>query len=431
MRGSCVVATRVNPAVTLTLGIVLTPFAGNRPQLGVPGLLSPDRLLITATVLICVLRSVTGRGEPLPPLRPVHILLALAAAYATGSALVAQTAFIKAPLLKLVEAYGYLPFVTFYLAPIIYATERARRWLLIALIALGAYLGITTLLETTGPSALVLPSYINNPAYGIHFGRGRGPFVDAVANGFGLYSCALAAFVAVTRWRGISRLVALAVAALCIVGTLLTLERSVWIGVGVSSLVVLLAVRQLRRIALPVIVGAVLVLGLAVVLIPGLSERITVRANDRLSVWDRQNLTTAAVNMIAAHPLTGVGWARFQQTSGPYFQQNASFPLSATGLDIHNYFLSYAAELGIPGALLWSIAVLVAAVETMLIRGPPELDPWRTAFIALTVCFLLLANFVPPTVFSNQMFWLWAGIIWGKRVGTRTLPHTAIQPALS
>ena len=31
------------------------------------------------------------------------------------------------------------------------------------------------------------------------------------------------------------------------------------------------------------------------------------------------------------------------------------------------------------------------------------------AFLALAVCFLLVANSVPPTVFMNEAFWLWAG----------------------
>ncbi len=74
----------------------------------------------------------------------------------------------------------------------IYSTPGRRRWLLGALVVLGAYLGLTVLFEMAGPHALVWPKYILNPNYGIHGGRGRGPFADAVANGFGLYVCALA-----------------------------------------------------------------------------------------------------------------------------------------------------------------------------------------------------------------------------------------------
>ena len=192
-------ARAVDPAAMLTLGVVLTPFAGNWQQLGIPGILAPDRLLIAATIVLVVVRAATGRGEPLPRARLVHFVLALAVLWAVVSALVSHTLFQRAPLLKIVEAYGVFPFLIFYLAPIIYNTPRKRQWLLTALVVLGAYLGLTVLFEMAGPHALVWPKYIHDPTYGIHGGRGRGPFADAVANGFGLYVCGLAASFAVTH----------------------------------------------------------------------------------------------------------------------------------------------------------------------------------------------------------------------------------------
>ncbi len=51
----------------------------------------------------------------------------------------------------------------------------------------------------------------------------------------------------------------------------------------------------------------------------------------------------------------------------------------------------------------------------LAIRAPPELVPWRMAFLALAVCFLFIANSVPPTVFMNESFWLWAGVLWTAR----------------
>ena len=119
-RPSAYLALTVDPAVTLTLGVVLTPFAGNWQQLGIPGVLAPDRLLIAATIVLVVVQAATGRGEPLPRLRPVHFVLALAVLWAVGSALISHTLFQRAPLLKIVEAYGVFPFLIFYLAPVIY-----------------------------------------------------------------------------------------------------------------------------------------------------------------------------------------------------------------------------------------------------------------------------------------------------------------------
>ena len=174
--------------------------------------------------------------------------MALALLWAVGSALLSHTLFQKASGLKIVEAYGAFPFLIFYLAPVIYDTPRRRQMLLTALVILGAYLGLTVLFEMVGPHALVWPKYIDNLNYGIHRGRGRGPFADAVANGFGLYTCGLAACIAVTKWRGSARIAAGGVAALCAIGTLLTLERSVWIGVVVATIVMM---RRVRAAASP------------------------------------------------------------------------------------------------------------------------------------------------------------------------------------
>jgi putative inorganic carbon (HCO3(-)) transporter len=408
-------ALSVDPAAVLTLGVVLTPFAGNWQQLGIPGILAPDRLLIAATIVLVVFRAAIGRGEPLPRLRPVHYVLALAGLWAVGSALVSHTLFQRGPLLKIVEAYGLFPFLIFYLAPVIYTTERRRQWLLRALVILGAYLGLTVLFEMAGPNAFVWPKYILNPNYGIHFGRGRGPFADAVANGFGLYVCAVASCVGAARWRGGARVAASLVALLCFVGTLLTLERSVWTGAAVASVVTLVSFPRLRRIAFPVIATGAAATLVALVLIPGLSAKVQSRASEEGPVWDRQNLTVAALNMVSARPLLGFGWSRFQADSGPYFRQSLNYPLTATSIDVHNYFLTYAVELGLVGLLIWLTGLLMGGIGALAARGPPELEPWRMAFLAIAVCFLLVANSVPPTVFQNEAFWLWAGVLWGAR----------------
>jgi putative inorganic carbon (hco3(-)) transporter len=409
-------ALAIDPAVVLTLGVFLTPFAGNWQQLGIPGILAPDRLLIAGTIVLVVVRAAMGRGQPLPRPRPVHYVLAFAVLWVVGSALVSHTLFQKASGLKIVEAYGVFPFLIFYLAPVIYTTPRRRQMLLTALVVLGAYLGLTVVFEMAGPHALVWPKYIDNLNYGIHRGRGRGPFADAVANGFGLYTCALAACIGVTKWRGAARIAAGLVAALCAIGTLLTLERSVWIGVVVATVVMLVSFARLRHLAVPVLVGGAAAVLLALVLVPGLSSKVQSRASEQGPVWDRENLTVAAVNMIAARPLLGFGWSRFSQSSGPYFRQSQDYPLTATTVDVHNYFLGYAVELGLVGLLIWLAGFLTGGVTTLATRGPPEFEAWRITFLGIAVCFIVVANSVPPTVFQNEAYWLWAGVIWSARV---------------
>ena len=137
---------------------------------------------------------------------------------------------------------------------------------------------------------------------------------------------------------------------LCVAGLLFTETRSVWLGGAVATVVALLSVRELRlwfaaggrarwrrHRAQP---GAG----------PGAGRRrSTERSDDERTVWDRKNLATAAVNMVEAHPLVGVGWGRFKAESADYFRQSRDFPLTATDEIIHNVFLTYAAETGLIG----------------------------------------------------------------------------------
>ncbi len=404
------------PHYVFTLAIVAAPFAGNWEQVGIPGPLAPERLLLIVGILTVVLRGPAMRDRP--PLRfaAAHWLLLATAAYATASALVSETLLERVPGIQLFETFGILPFLVFTLAPVVFPTARERAVLLQGLVALGAYLGLTTLFEMTGPRALVLPGYIADPDFGIHFGYGRGPFADAVANGFGLFSCGLACCVAMQQWRSRGwRAFAVGVAVLCLLGTLLTLERSVWIGTAVGLLVLLAAAGRARRSLVPVAALTAAAIVAALLLIPDLGTKVSRRSDQQQTVWDRKNLARTAVAMIEVRPLLGVGWARYTEVNEPYLRQSADYPLTATDEPLHSVVLTYAVELGLVGALLWIASLLLGVGGALLSRGPPDLMLWRAGLAALFAFFLVEQSFVPPTVFQNLMLWLWAGVVWTGR----------------
>lgn len=402
------------PAYIFTVAVVLSPFAGNWEQVGVPGPLAPDRLLLLGGIA-AVLLKLRARHVRVT-LEPVHYVLGAAVLYAVVSAAVAGTLVHKESLLKLVEAYGAIPFLVFLLAPEVFRTARDRQVLLVGLVVLGLYLGLTVIFEVFGPHQLVFPSYIVDPTYALHGDRGRGPFAEAVTNGFGLFACAVAATIAVGAWRHRgARALAGAAALLCLFGTLLTFERSVWLGVIVATMAGFAVTPRLRRhLPAALALGAVAVL-LALAAVPGLSEKVHDRAQQRGPVWDRQNLTDASLRMIAARPLLGFGWAEFASASPEYFRLDRNRPLTAVGVGAHNFFLTYAVELGLPGLLLWMTGLVLGLAGALLTRGPPELEPWRRALVPIAVFFLVTANFVPPNVFPNLMLWLWTGIVWAGR----------------
>src|SRR5207248_561642 len=240
-----------------------------------------------------------------------------------------------------------------------FATDRQRSHLLVGLVLVGAYLGITALLEEIDLNALIVPDYITDPTVGTHFGRARGPFVEAAANGLALFACAVAATMAVARWRGRLREAAIGIGILCLAGIIFTVTRQAWLGAAVGSLLGLGATPRLRAYALPLIVGGALLVVGSFAAIPGLQERASGRVSDQKPVWDRLNSDRAGVAMGAARPVLGCGWGKFLDESGPYYKQAETYPLTIVPA-LHSVFLSNAVELGLIGALLWAVGLAMA-----------------------------------------------------------------------
>jgi putative inorganic carbon (HCO3(-)) transporter len=425
----------IHPAFTLSLAVLLSPIASHWQQLGIPGALSPDRLLLIAGIGQVLLRAPAMRERRALRLHPSHVILALAALYALSSAFISHTLFTNAGSAGIIDAFGILPFLAFATAPSVFGTRRARDVLLTALVVLGAYLSLTVVFEIAHVNALVFPRYILDPNYGIHFGRGRGPFVDAVASGFACFTCAVGCAVALLTWsRRRARMAAAAVGVLCFAGAFLSLERSVWIGVIAATVVTMMVASRLRRHLLPVTLLISLVVIGPLALSSSLRDRVLARYNQVGPVWDRENLSVAALNMIAARPLSGFGWNRFQATSADYFRQSENYPLTATTASIHNYVLLYAVELGLPGVTLWVVGLALGVGSAWLTRGPPELEPWRIGLIAIFLMFIVVSNSVPPTMFQNLALWLWAGIVFAGRYASQATEavvaaRSAVVPA--
>jgi O-antigen ligase len=400
----------VEPSISLTAGLGLSMFSGFWGQVGVP--VAFDRVLLFAGVAGIALRAVRDPGYR-PRLRPVHGVLLLAALYVVGSALVAGTLGHHSAVFALLDRYGLISFLLFLVAPVAFATDRQRSHLLIGLVVVGAYLGVTALAQELDLKQLVVPGYITDPTVGIHADRARGPFAEAAANGLALFACAVAAVIAAARWKGGARQLAVGVAVLCLAGIIFTVTRQAWLGAAVGSLVALGAAPRLRAYAVPLIAGGVLLVIVAFAVVPGLQERAGSRANDQAPVWDRLNSDRAGAAMVAARPILGFGWGKFFESSEPYYKQAATYPLTQVPA-LHSVFLSNAVELGMVGALIWVAGLLMALGGAILRRGPPDLEPWRLGLLAFAVCWLVVSNFTPlGYTFGSYLLWLWAGMVGG------------------
>jgi O-antigen ligase len=400
----------VHPAWTLSGALATSVFAGSWDELGLPTTVSPDRVLLISGIAAILIKTPPVRDRPPLRFHPVHWAMVVTLLWFVGSALAAGTLGDNGATFELLERVGLIPFLVFLVAPVAFATEHHRRILLGTVVALGGYLGFTALMETLEMRGLVFPSFINDAGIGTHADRARGPFLEAVTNGSGLFLGVVGGGIALLQWRDHRwRVTALAVLMLCFAGLLFTETRSVWLAGAIATVVGILATRELRRFSVPAIAGGVGVIAVSIALVPGLAGAIEERRDDDRTVWDRKNLATAAVNMVGAYPLVGIGWDRFTEENGPYFRVARDYPLTAEDFDIHNVFLTYAAEAGLVGLALWVTALCLGMARALWppARGEPHL--WQVGAGAYVVFFLVISNFVFSQVFPNVALWLLAG----------------------
>jgi putative inorganic carbon (HCO3(-)) transporter len=407
--GGALLAAALEPAVTISAGLVLSVSSGHFANLGSP--IGIDRVVLVTGIAAVIVRDLRSEAPRLR-VRPIDLLLAAIAVFAALSALFAGTLRSNDPFFSLLDYLGIIPFLLFWTAPAAFGSAASRRILLGTLVGLGLYLGITAILETIGPRALIFPRYILDPGVGLHIGRARGPFAEAAANGLAMVTCGVAAAVMLAgRAR---RVLPVAAIVLCAVGVVFTLTRQVWLAAGAGIALTMLARRELRAWLAPAAaIGVVGVLAIIIV-VPGFTQRAQSRLDDNRPVWDRLNSNAATLRMIGERPLAGFGWGMFPQRSKDFYRLAPDRPLTTVGRP-HNVFLANGAELGVLALLAWVGALAVAIGGALRRRGPPDLDAWRTGLIAVAVAWVVVANFTPMGyAFCHAILWLWAGICWSR-----------------
>jgi O-antigen ligase len=416
-------AWNTDPAWIITAAVVLWPFNNSWTYFGFPGGVAPDRLLLLAGFAALILRAPPARDRPPIRARPIHALFALTVLWAIGSGIAAQTIASSDGIFLILDRM-VVPMAVFVLAPVAFRTERHRKVLLAGLVGAGAYVALTTFFEGTGLHALVFPRFILDPSVGFHlkFGetRARGPFLEAGVNGLGLYAYAVASAVAFTQWRARwARAVALGVIAFAAIGILMTLTRAAWLASVIATVLTMAGTRQLRRFLVPTVLTGAVFVAVALVAVPSLHDQVNERRAAQQSVWERENIDSAALRMVLDHPLTGVGLVAFNEHNETYFRQPADYPLVAElRLGVHNVFLLLASELGLIGLTLFVVSFGTAMGTALRARGAPDQEAWRVGLVAIALFWVVNANFAPlGYVFAGSMSWLWAGVaLAGTRV---------------
>ena len=426
----------LEPAWLLSIGIGMTIFSGDWSYLHIPG--PVDRVVTVAGILAVLIRSRVDPETPRIEGRRVHWLFVFLLLYAIGSAAWSNTLGQHAALYELLDRLGVFPFLLYLIAPAAFSTPHQRRILLIVLAVVGAYLGLISVFETIGPKSLVYPRYIVNPTIAAHYpGRALGPFLEPGANGLAMFNGAVACALLLVDAR-LSRRVRgllLAVIALSVLGIVLTLTRQVWVGAAAGALIAGLLYKPLRRyVPVGLLVAAVITGGL-ITLVPSVRHHLTARATTQQSLWDRYNSDDAALRMIESRPLLGFGWGQFPNVSPRYYHVARNYPLTSVK-EVHNVVLSNFAELGFVGVVGWLVTLAIAMLGPLLRRGPPVLEPWKFAALAVAVAWFVQANFAPVSyAYDNYIPWIFAGIAYGlRRTGVEAqtvMEETVVAPTSS
>lgn len=364
-------------------------FAGQTSAMGLP--LPPDRLLFPAAIGLALLDP----RIPAPRWRVVHGLMLAFVALATLSAMFAGTLAERDSLYALVDRVA-MPFVLFAVAPVFLTARLQRMFFLRAMSLIGAYLAVIAVAQFSGASALVYPRYIavarGSGAIAETF-RAGGPFVSGEANGMALAICGSLALLLADVDRGGWRLWAATVGSMSLAASILSMTRSVWLGMALAAFLVALGERRLWRHLPGLAVAGAAMLALGAALLPEVVASIAGRGATSRSLYDRANTNAAAMRAIEDQPLFGVGWGRFIQHGPDWVRQAQDYPLTSVNIEIHNVVLSRAAELGLLAAGLY-VLCLLAGPGRALLHGRGG-DPWHSAALALAVIWLVPAMTSP------------------------------------
>jgi O-antigen ligase len=131
---------------------------------------------------------------------------------------------------------------------------------------------------------------------------------------------------------------------------------------------------------------------------------------DRMFIWSR------ATEIIADHPLRGVGFGNYQRVAGPYYDRvDPAFPMRTWA---HNLELSTLAETG-PLGLLAMLWIWIAAAIALLRSG----DSLATGALAALAAFLVITQTHDLFYDTKVMYALWFAL--GLALWRRSPPATA------
>lgn len=325
---------------------------------------------------------------------------------------------------------GYLtPLIIYWIARQGHLTEKVVNKLHFGLALFGGYLALIGLLESIGAWGLVFPRYIADPEVGIHFGRVRGPMVQSARFGTYLIICLAATWMLLIWRKRLGRpgqLLVVGILPLYLLVAAGTYTRSVWMAMGLATLIVLGC--TLRGRWRPVVVGYLIAAALVVAFVKRDSLVAFQRGEREASVTRESTYMRAAFayvswQMFKERPLAGFGFNQFRLQSKNYLaDRSTNIRLEAIrGYIHHNTFLSILVDTGLIGFVLFVAIVIGSFYCAWKLWRDPDVPEWARAhalvhFVAMTAYSLqLLFREVSYSPVENGIVCLLAGVTIGLR----------------
>lgn len=390
--------------------------------------LALDRVLPPLLLAGYLLQSKLGLTDPKPWTRVETLLVAFTGLLVISAATHPWTTIagpsITPPAWRLTISY-LLPLLVYWIARQSRLSARSMQAVFASTVLFGAYLAVTAIFEVYGQWWGVFPSYIANPKLGDHFGRARGPLLDAVAMGFTLNVCLVTVWVWRRNLPRAAELGMFALAALLLAAIYFSYTRSVWMGTAAALLVVLsLTANGLWR---PLLLGATLA-ALVVVSVLRFDNLVAFKREysaegTRESATLRPVIAYVSWKMFLDHPLFGCGFGQYYQAKNAYLDdRDTTLVLErARPFQHHNLFLALLVDMGLVGAGLYLAILALWARDAWALWSSRQSPPWARSqgliFLGTLAAYLPNALFhdVSHTNYVQLLLYFVAGLTVGLR----------------
>lgn len=378
-----------------------------------------DRILLGIAGLFFAWRFLTGREE-VTSLNRLDCVILIWLAVITISTLTSNFKVMNNMPASRLLFFNWMPAILYFITRQCRYTVNDFKFITVAMGVFGVYLAITGVFEMKSLEHLVYPRYIITSEFQEFYGRGRGPFLNPVANGTFQTVC----FCCVLAWwpRGAmrTRFFIVVVATMIAIGIYATLTRSNWLTL-VAALGWFVFLPASPKVKGALILASVVAL---IALFPLLSEKIFSFKRDRdVSVADMEQsaqlrplFAIVAWEMFKDRPVTGVGFGQYAKAKYAYLKDpNYGKPLRLTrGFMQHNVFLAYVTESGLIGlAALLLLLVQAVRVNWFVWReSSTNIVARRVGLIGLTLLsgYVISGMFhdvsIVPQMHMLIMFWL-------------------------